>query len=105
MTADGSKSSVRYTRHALDLREVRSHLDAGKYPVQLGMCWNDRVAFLLTEKLALKRVQFLHLETAEGADPQEQFDTDFALMTGLLTPLLDEVLQALGGETQIAAAA
>jgi recombination associated protein RdgC len=111
MTADGTKSSVRYTRHALDLREIRAHLEGGKYPVQLGLCWNDRVAFMLTEKLALKRVQFLDLEpdaqapTSEASDPQEQFDADFALMTGELKGLLAEVLQSLGGEAQIAAAA
>jgi recombination associated protein RdgC len=112
-TADGTKSTVRYTRHALDLREIRSHLDAGKYPAQLGLCWNDRVAFMLTEKLAIKRVQFLDLEpdarapeqTAAKADPLEKFDADFALMTGELTLLLEAVLQSLGGEVQIAAAA
>ena len=112
-TADGTRSTVRYTRHALDLREIRSHLEAGKYPAQLGLCWNDRVAFMLTEKLAIKRVQFLDLEpdtqapeqAATQADPLEKFDADFALMTGELTLLLAAVLQSLGGEVQIAAAA
>jgi recombination associated protein RdgC len=113
-TADGTKSSVRYTRHALDLREIRAHLEAGKYPTQLGLCWNDRVAFMLTEKLAIKRVQFLDLEPdvpaqeqqpAAKADPLEKFDADFALMTGELTLLLEAVVQSLGGEVQVAAAA
>jgi recombination associated protein RdgC len=113
MTADGTKSTVRYTRHALDLREIRSHLESGKHPVQLGLCWNDRVAFLLNEKLAIKRVQFLDLEpdaegpeqVADAGDPLEKFDADFALMTGELARLLEEILAALGGEVQIAAAA
>ncbi len=113
ITANGTKSTVRYTRHALDLREIHSHLQAGKYPAQLGLCWNDRVAFLLTDKLAIKRVQFLHLEPdAEVAeqsgsqiDPQEKFAADFALMTGELAQLLAELLQSLGGEVPIAAAA
>jgi recombination associated protein RdgC len=112
-SADGAKSTVRYTRHALDLNEIRSHLAAGKYPAQLGLSWNDRVGFLLTEKLAIKRVQFLDLEpekqedeSAAGVlDPVEKFDADFTLMAGELTGLLDEVLQALGGEVPIAAAA
>jgi recombination associated protein RdgC len=84
----------------------------GSFAVQLGLCWNDRVAFMLTEKLALKRVQLLALEAdaaapsqADATDLQEKFDTDFALMSGELTALLDEVLQLLGGEAQIAAAA
>jgi len=109
MTADGTKSTVRYTRHALDLREIRSHLESGKYPAQLGLCWNDRVAFLLTDKLAIKRVQFLDLEPDAGVaevqpkdDPLEKFDADFALMTGELRQLLAQVLDALGGEVQIA---
>jgi len=113
MTADGTKSTVRYTRHALDLREIRSHLEAGKYPVQLGLSWNDRVAFMLNEKLAIKRVQFLDLEpdselqesAPAAVDPVEKFDADFALMTGELGQLLVEILEALGGEVQIAAAA
>jgi recombination associated protein RdgC len=103
-TAGGAKSTVRYTRHALELREIRSHLEAGKYPAQLGICWNDRVAFLLTEKLALKRVQFLDIKP-ETTEPEEKFAADFALMTGELAQLLDEVLQSLGGEVPIAAAA
>jgi recombination associated protein RdgC len=114
MTADGTKSTVRYTRHALDLREIRSHLEAGKYPAQLGLSWNDRVAFMLNEKLAIKRVQFLDLEpdsdlqqeaAPAAVDPVEKFDADFALMTGELGQLLAEILEALGGEVQIAAAA
>jgi recombination associated protein RdgC len=112
-SADGTRSTVRYTRHALDLREIRSHLEAGKYPTQLGICWNDRVAFMLTEKLAIKRVQFLDLKAdseraeavSEPADPHEKFAADFTLMTGELAQLLDEVLQCLGGEVPIAAAA
>jgi recombination associated protein RdgC len=113
MTADGTKSTVRYTRHALDLREIRSHLEAGKYPAQLGLSWNDRVAFMLNEKLAIRRVQFLDLESDSdlqeaaptAVDPVEKFDADFALMTGELGQLLAEILEALGGEVQIAAAA
>ena len=113
VTADVTKSSVRYTRHALDLREVRGHLESGKYPAQLGLCWNDRVAFMLTEKLAIKRVQFLELEprsslpeaSGADADPQEKFDADFALMTGELSQLLEAVLESLGGEVPLAAAA
>ena len=111
MTADGTKSTVRYTRHPLDLREIRSHLEAGKYPAQLGLCWNDRIAFMLTETLALRRVQFLDVEADAGSlgeapdDPVEKFDADFALMTGELGQLLVQIVAALGGEVQIAAAA
>lgn len=107
---DGAKSTVRYTRHPLDIKEIRAHLSAGKYPTRLGLTWHDRIAFVLTEKLQLKRIEPLAMkeESAEEpeVDPEEQFDIDFTLMTGELAQLLTELVQVLGGEgTQQAAAA
>ena len=110
---DGSRSSIRYTRHPLDPREVRAHLAQGKHPVRLGLTWGDRISFVLTERLQIKRVQFLGLGADEeagagerGADAgQEQFDADFSLMTGELARLLAEVVAALGGESPAQAAA
>ncbi len=64
--------------------------------------WNDKVSFVLTDKLHLKRLVFLDIlkeqveKSAEGAD--EQFDADFALMAGELAQLFDALLVALGGE-------
>jgi recombination associated protein RdgC len=109
-TADATKSTVRYTRHPLDLREIRTHLSAGKYPTRLALTWNDRIAFVLTDKLQVKRVEFLEMKPdstdAEELDPAEQFDIDFTVMTGELAKLLADLIQALGGEaTRHAAAA
>ncbi|MDB6083553.1 MAG: recombinase RdgC, partial [Gammaproteobacteria bacterium] len=50
-TAEKSKAIIRYTRHPLDGREIRGHLGAGKYPTRLGLTWNDRVSFVLNDKL------------------------------------------------------
>jgi recombination associated protein RdgC len=101
-SADKSKAMIRYTRHPLDGAEVRSHLSSGKYPTRLGLTWNDRVAFVLTEKLQIKRLEFLEM-TREAAgesqiDAAEQFDIDFTVMCGELAKLLDELVQSLGGE-------
>jgi recombination associated protein RdgC len=66
------------------------------------MTWNDRVSFVLTDKLHIKRLAFLDVlkEQAEqsGATAEEQFDGDFALMTGELAHLFTDLLVALGGE-------
>ncbi len=101
-SADKSKALIRYTRHPLEGAEIRSHLSAGKYPTRLGLTWNDRIAFVLTEKLQIKRLEFLEMtrETAGESqiDAAEQFDIDFTVMCGELAKLLDELVQSLGGE-------
>jgi recombination associated protein RdgC len=101
-TADPTKATVRYVRHALDGKEIKTHLAGGKYPTRLGLTWNGRISFVLTEKLQVKRVEFLEMtkDTADGGelDKAEQFDVDFAVMAGELAKLLDDLLEVLGGE-------
>jgi recombination associated protein RdgC len=106
--ADANKATVRYTRHPLDAREVQAHIKAGKYPMKLGLTWSDRISFMLTEKLQVKRLEFLEMtkDTADGGDidAAEQFDIDFAVMTGELARLLEDLGEALGGQPQRQAA-
>ncbi len=96
------KSAVRYVRHPLEGNEIRAHLAGGKLPTRLALTWDDRISFILTEKLEIKRLAFLDLlkeqaeRSAEHAD--EQFDADFALMTGELSRFLPQLIEALGGE-------
>jgi recombination associated protein RdgC len=101
--ADKSKAVIRYMRHPLDGKEIRAHLAAGKYPTRLGLTWNDRVSFVLTDKVQVKRLDFLELgndDTAgEDVDPAEQFDIDFAVMAGELASLLKDLSSVLGSES------
>jgi recombination associated protein RdgC len=111
--ADQSKATIRYARHPLDGKEIRTHLTAGMYVTRLGLTWNDRVAFVLTEKLQVKRLEFLLMtkEPAAGEgegqlSAEEQFDIDFTLMSGELAQMLAELSEAIGAQaTQQAAAA
>jgi recombination associated protein RdgC len=100
-SGEPAKSIVRYRRHPLDGKEVRAYVTAGKRPTQLGLTWNGRISFVLTEKLQIKRVEFLEVapESADEdeVDPAEQFDLDFAVMAGELAKLLTELVQELDG--------
>jgi recombination associated protein RdgC len=93
-------ASIRFTRHHLANDDVRKHVLEGKLPTQLALSWDGRVSFVLTETLQLKKVQFLDGVMDEtGTDKQEdRFDADVVLATGLLGPLLDSLIDALGGE-------
>jgi recombination associated protein RdgC len=93
--------AVRYTHHPLDGSEIKNHLATGKAPTRLALTFNDRVSFVLSEKLELKRLDFLDVVREElGSDDDDEavFDAEFALMTGELARLLPALLEALGGE-------
>lgn len=97
--ADESKAVVRYARHRLDTEEVKQHIEGGKMPTRLALTWNDRVSFVLTEGLQLKKLAFLDVVfegTSQGKD--DGFDADVAIATGELQKALPALLEALGGE-------
>ncbi len=75
---------------------------------RLGLTWNSRISFVLTSTLQLKRVEFVGMDEtsdhAQDVDPQEEFDVEFALMSGELAKLLGDLLNALGLPRQQAAA-
>lgn len=102
-TGEG-KATVRYVRHTIEADDVRRHIASGKQCTRLAMTWNDRVSFVLTESLAIKRVAPLDVlkENADSTlqNDDERFDTDFALMTGELAKMFGDLVQALGGEEQ-----
>jgi len=100
-SGEPAKSIVRYRRHPLDGKEVRAYVAGGKRPTQLGLTWNGRVSFVLTEKLQIKRIEFLEVAPEKGdeeeIDAAEQFDLDFAVMAGELAKLLEELIRELDG--------
>ncbi len=97
-----SKATVRYANHALEGEEILAHIAAGKRATRLGLTWNDRISFVLTEQLQIKRLEFLDIikeESTTLADTaDEMFDLDFTLMTGELARMLADLTCALGGE-------
>ena len=106
--ADESKAVVRYTRHALDTDEVSQHIATGKVPTRLALTWGDRVSFVLTEALQLKKVTFLEVvfegaPASPGDRKDDGFDADAAIATGELVQLIPDLLEALGGEVALAA--
>jgi len=96
------KAEVRYVHHTLEGEDVRQHIAAGKVVTRLAMTWGERISFVLTENLEVKRLSFLDIlkDQADGQaeNEDERFDIDFTLMTGEVSRLLDDLVLALGGE-------
>ncbi|MGP1615452.1 MAG: recombination-associated protein RdgC, partial [Pollutimonas bauzanensis] len=89
-------------RQSIEIDDVRKHVQAGKQCTRLALTWADRVSFTLTEGLDIKRVNPLDVlkegQDGGGHNEAEQFDSDFTLMTGELSRLITDLVEALGGE-------
>ncbi len=104
-SAGEDKAAVRYVSHTIDPEDVRRHIAAGKQCTRLALTWADRISFVLTESLAIKRVTALDViqenSDSKMQNDEERFDSDFALMTGELNRMLSDLVAAMGGEAPL----
>ena len=62
------------------------------------MTWDDRVSFLLTEGLQIKKIALLDAVMDGQSQDDGGFDADVAIATGELSRLIPDLIEALGGE-------
>jgi recombination associated protein RdgC len=103
LKARDSKATIRYASVTLDAQDMAQHVRSGRQCASLALTWQDRVSFVLTETLTLRRIKPLESlrkdegVAAEAADERERFQADMTLMTGELSRLLQDLIEALGG--------
>lgn len=101
---DEMKSVVKYNRHNLDTDEVKQHIVSGKVPTRVALTWRDRVSFVLTDALTLKKIALLDVVMLDGKDKGEDaFTADAAIFTAEMSDMLDDLSLALGGLAHTAA--
>ena len=92
---------VKISRKDLTAEDVVQHAKNGMTVTELGLVWNDRVAFILTQDLTLKRIQWLDVvqEEAEGScdDAGSMAYATQLLMEAALSAILGELVDLLGG--------
>lgn len=103
LKASGENGAIiRCSRQDLTADEIQQHLKKGKQATQLALVWQDRIRFVLTESLQLKRLLFLDViqeEAAQASDDMACLTEATLLMMGEeLGQLLDALVAALGGE-------
>lgn len=98
------RATVRYARHALDATEISGHIASGKAATRLALTWQDRISFVLTEQMQIKRLAFLDILKEEverqAENAEDLFEADFVLMSGELGRMLPRLIEALGGEAE-----
>ncbi|MDH3219224.1 MAG: recombination-associated protein RdgC [Gammaproteobacteria bacterium] len=94
---------IRCKNQDLAAAEIVSHLKTGMHVSKLALNWQERIEFLLDEKLAIKRLRFSELvqeqaDEIEADDVAARFDVDFAIMALELSGFFKALLDAFGGE-------
>jgi recombination associated protein RdgC len=97
-------SVIRCKKQDLSATEILSHINNGMFVSKLAVTWRESIHCVLDDQLAIKRVKFDDVisEKANDRNPDskaEQFDADFAIMSGELKNFIAELLAAFGGET------
>lgn len=92
------KATVKYTHHVLDADETARHIRAGKKVIKLAMTWNSKISFVLHDNLQLRRIAPQDILKEPTESTEELFASDFAIMTGEMSQLITDVIEALGGE-------
>ena len=94
------KGSATFKQHDLTLDEIQTSLKAGKFASKLAIEWDEKISFVLSEDLQIKKLKFLDVleEQLNDNDPQsyeEHMDIQFALMTGEVSSMLKDLMKAL----------
>ena len=91
---------VRYSNWDLSGEDVQYQLTIGRSPTLLGLTFDDRVSFIMTNRLELKRILLLDIVTGgqdEADDAIAKFDADFTLAAAEIEGALEALVGELGG--------
>ena len=81
---------------------IRGALEEGKIASQLELDWKETIAFKLSDDARMIGLKYsdeyeCKLDDIDADTLQQQLDADFYLMVNTLRPLLDDLIQGLGG--------
>ncbi|WP_101775419.1 recombination-associated protein RdgC [Pasteurella oralis] len=105
LTGSSDTGIIRCKQQNLDSEEIQSLLVAGKLVTKLSLAWEEHLSFVLNEDGTLKRLKFADQIREKNddilkEDYAQRFDADFVLMTGVLSQLIENLLDDFGGEKE-----
>lgn len=89
---------IRYLRHNVTGNEMQARFNERFLCTRLGMTWQDKISFVLTDSAVLKRVKPLDVIQQTHSDEQDESErrgSDFVLMTLELSAMLIDLFDSL----------
>jgi len=100
--ASEKNSVVRYVKHDLHGEAFMLHVKDGKQCTRLALTWDDKISFVLTDNLDIKRISAVGVidQSLKNVSKEEisKFESDFTLMSEEFNALLNDLVEVLGGE-------
>lgn len=97
-----TRIGIKYSNQRPEQDEITHHITQGKQCTRLELTWNDRISFVLDASSNIRNITPLEVlkDTKQEEDKNiiESFDAEMLLMFGELNGLLNDLIQALGGE-------
>ncbi|MCP4331568.1 MAG: recombination-associated protein RdgC [Gammaproteobacteria bacterium] len=95
-------SVIRCKNQDLAAAEIVNHLKTGMHVSKLALNWQQRLEFVLDEKLVVKRLRFSDIvqeqaNDVEAEDVASRFDVDFSIMALELSRFIEALVDAFGG--------
>jgi recombination associated protein RdgC len=95
-------SVIRCKNQDLASTEIVNHLKTGMHVSKLALNWQQRLEFVLDEKLTVKRLRFADMvqeqaSEIEADDAAARFDVDFSIMALELSAFIAALIDAFGG--------
>jgi len=95
-------SVIRCKNQDLAAAEIVNHLKTGMHVSKLALNWQQRLEFVLDEKLTVKRLRFSDIvqeqaNDTEAEDVATRFDVDFSIMALELSRFIEALVNAFGG--------
>lgn len=88
---------IRAQQQDLFVDSIQQLVKDGCEVIQLGLCWNDRLNFVLADDFSLKSITLAEDDLAEIKDEAEtkrqKFDADFFIMSEMYTGLITDLLE------------
>jgi len=106
LRADKDERVIRFRKQDLTASEVLHHLETGMHVKRLSLLWRESIEFTLDDEFSLKGLKYSDkllekLDESEADTAEAVFDNEFTLMVIELNNLVNELLQAFGGDSEV----